>query len=302
VPYLPDRWFLFGVIHPHWPAPELNPDEEFEFGDVKLTRVPSWIRHRETTRRLSWEDRRLVKRSEFMLQREIPMTLHARAGLPSFYHATLALWLARPTHLTLVAAFHAGHDDDHPATHGWVPHCWQSAERLRPHPEYHKAAMTRSDLELAKRLLGGLCAEPFPPDLRSALVSLWSALTDHWVEGRYIQLWVALEALFGNSSPGETTYRLAHRLAMFLGQDGEHRDRIYRDAIQGYRLRSKVVHGHRLREDELSAHSASVWRSEELLRTALAKILTSPSLLKSFARKTREPFLDSLVFRGSPEL
>jgi hypothetical protein len=301
-PYLADRSFIFGIFHPHWRTPiDFVSDEMFDLGaGVSLTWVPDWMKDRETTRRLGWEDRRLMRRAKLMLQYEIPIFGDAREMLSGLYGASTALWLARPTHVTLLTAFHAGHDDDHPDPHGWIPHCWQHVERVRPSPVYHKRTMRRRDLERAKRLHLAIMSTSLGPDVATALSSLWTALTARWIEGRHISLWIALEALFGSSSVGETTYRLAHRLALFLGGDASNCRSLYRDAVDSYRLRSQLVHGHRLTKQELTPHHALLWKTERMLRDALVGILESAALMDAFKGRNREPFLDDLVFRGRP--
>lgn len=298
-PYLSDRYFVFGIIHPHWPSPNADLSSPFDLGaGVSLARVPEWLKDRETTRRLSFDDRRLVvRRSRLVLQTEIPVFAHGAVGKLPLYRASLALWLARPSHINLIAIAHAGHDDDHPDPHGWVLHCWLPVERLRPHPEYHKTVLTQTDLDAAKKLNTALSNFSKETTVEFAAWLLWSALTNPAWESRYVSLWVALEGLFGASAPGETVYRLANRIAMFLGRDGAEARELHHEVLKAYRTRSQIVHGRRLKVTRQSDDDAVTWGTEKLLQRSLTKILQSDGLAQSFEGRNRDVFLDDLVFR-----
>lgn len=57
-----------------------------------------------------------------------------------------------------------------------------------------------------------------------------------------IDIGIALEALFGDTNPGEHTFKVRVRAARYLGQDAADRERIYELAGTLYLLRSLAVH------------------------------------------------------------
>lgn len=117
-----------------------------------------------------------------------------------------------------------------------------------------------------------------------------------FAEDRFIDLWIALEALFSPLDAREVTYRLALRIAYFIGGDSQERERIYKSVVKLYALRSKVVHG-----KTRHPWGSVVWGStpeldltREYLRRALIKIVTMDQEFKAEA-------LDILISRGAPE-
>jgi hypothetical protein len=105
-----------------------------------------------------------------------------------------------------------------------------------------------------------------------------------------------LEALFGPEGPSETTYRLAQRIALFLGETREDKRRLFDEAKQAYSWRSKIVHGRRLSKliPEKSEKLSVV--AEDLIRAAFVKIVNAPELLRQFDSTNRDEFLDGLSF------
>ena len=110
---------------------------------------------------------------------------------------------------------------------------------------------------------------------------------------RYSLFWIALEALFGPEDAREITYRLSQRVAFFLGHDRADVKGLFSLTKKGYAYRSKIVHG-RWKED--AGSESQMAEAEDLVRRSLVRVLEDQELIKTFSGKTRESFLDDLVF------
>jgi hypothetical protein len=106
-----------------------------------------------------------------------------------------------------------------------------------------------------------------------------SGLSRRGVADGFIDYWIALEGLFGEKG-GELVFRLALRLAAFLGSGGAERQRIFASAKASYDLRSQLVHG-----SSANLDMAPINAAELMIRQALYKIIRSP---KSYNRSTME--------------
>ncbi|MGH7961148.1 MAG: hypothetical protein ACRERD_04885, partial [Candidatus Binatia bacterium] len=84
---------------------------------------------------------------------------------------------------------------------------------------------------------------------------------------RFIDQWIAIEALFGEDGP-EATHRMCQLLAMHIGRDAEDSWTIFRKAKEAYRTRSDVVHGRQLEHGTLEEQMVPV---EDYLRRALLR-------------------------------
>jgi len=111
--------------------------------------------------------------------------------------------------------------------------------------------------------------------------------------------WVALEALFGPKSPSETTFRLCQRLAFFLSEQQSERLHNFKTARELYKWRCKLVHGRSIKSLSASTSLDVSFEAEEMLRLSLRKILLDADLTQKFSSKTRDGYLDNLVFSGS---
>lgn len=82
----------------------------------------------------------------------------------------------------------------------------------------------------------------------------------------FIDLLVALEAAFGDRSPGETGYKIALRAALFLEDDVQERERTFKLLKAAYDKRSGVLHGRAVDADWVRDNVAEV---EQRVRRAL---------------------------------
>lgn len=87
-------------------------------------------------------------------------------------------------------------------------------------------------------------------------------------EDRFIDVWIGLEALFGDRG-GETTLRLALRIAAFLGETPNERTNLYEQLKKSYDFRSVIVHGDipgSAEDVEYRAGEARNWLREAILQ------------------------------------
>ena len=104
------------------------------------------------------------------------------------------------------------------------------------------------------------------------------------------------EALFCTDS-SEMAHKLSERVAFFLGKTPAERSDIFKHVKAAYNIRSKAVHGDKISK-KLADQALSISvECDQLLRNALFKILTTPSLSKVFSgfSQSLEEYFTSLV-------
>ena len=90
-------------------------------------------------------------------------------------------------------------------------------------------------------------------------------------EDSLVDAMIALESLFGTGQ-GEVTFRLSTALAWLLGKDGRARSAKQKEIADLYGLRSKVVHGARLKHEEAAvAQAAAISLAVDAFRALLAE-------------------------------
>ena len=165
-----------------------------------------------------------------------------------------------------------------------LPPLW----KLLPY-ELHK----RGDDDL--RAVYGQLPRAFEGPARVAVSRFNSAHTRDTEEDQFIDIWIALEALFSPSDKREVTYRIALRLAHFIADPGDEREEVYRTTLDSYDVRSEVIHGRKLtlrRTKKLKLDSFEVLRrTEDYLRRCLWKIVLSEKPFKAEE-------LDKAIARG----
>ncbi len=88
---------------------------------------------------------------------------------------------------------------------------------------------------------------------------------------QFIELRIALEALYLDSSPGEQTFRLSSRGAWHLGHSHSERIEIQQTLRKFYRIASKVVHGDEPNEDK--GDFESLRKAKDICRRGILKAL-----------------------------
>ena len=209
--------------------------------------------------------------------------------------ANLALWLARPSalHVELVVTTEPEPGPGGTAISG------RFLESIRPHERYAGASLTVNNVETADRLATAIQQLPRPSSVWTATRFLWLALTEELWETRYVNLWVAIEALFGPENRERIGRKLRTRVARFLNDD-DREALVARDIVKvGYDLRSAAVHGNRLATRTEPEMPDSMLMSEGIVLTTLRKILTDPELVTKFCSPSRDGYLDGLA-KGFP--
>ena len=98
-------------------------------------------------------------------------------------------------------------------------------ESHHSHDTYQHKVYSPEELERGRDLFNRLVGVGERGVSNTAIVFLRRALVENVWIFRFVFLWISLEALFGPSSAGETTYRLCQRIALFLAERGEHAHR-----------------------------------------------------------------------------
>ena len=204
--------------------------------------------------------------------------------------ANLALWLARPAPIGFELAVHAElHDDE------WALRKMFRTSRLLPLAVNEREKLSGDDLGSACTLANALTDLSRNGRVWMSIRYLWQALKQEWWEGRYALLWTVLETLFGPDSPGETTYRLSQRVALFLAQTKDEAGLLMRDLKKGYSWRSKVVHGASLDKLQPELSIDIMANLEGAVRESMLRILVDHSLIDLFDGSNRDECLDDLV-------
>jgi hypothetical protein len=112
----------------------------------------------------------------------------------------------------------------------------------------------------------------------------WSGAADRLDDAdRLIDYWVGLEALFSPDSTQEVKFRVALRIAAYLGESPDACEAIYQEMRHSYDWRSTVVHGGKLKEqkklDKRGTLQAVTAKTRAYLRQAILKLLTSDQQL-----------------------
>jgi len=123
---------------------------------------------------------------------------------------------------------------------------------------------------------------PDESPLRLAL-RRWNSVFERFDENdALIDYWIALEGLFVPDSFQELRHRSSFRIGAFIGDKPDEREKIYKDLLESYDLRSRIIHGGvptTRRKTEL------INATRSYLRRALVKILSS---LNTFDPRTLE--------------
>jgi len=286
---------------------DLDPEGQWEFsGGFVLAALPTWVRNQPMLENLDSSDRQALEDAThgFVVTYEAaalgdsdpdwkgpdPKSIQ-EAKYEHGVLANFALWLSRPCPVHFIIVLHAPQFDGDPTVQQTV----RCSSHLLCHPKDKDERIKAEDLALAIRLHGSLLAITRGTALWTAVRATWAGLQMNMETIRYVLFWIALEALFGPEDGREITYRLSQRVAFFLGKDRNEARSLFVIAKRGYNFRSKIVHG-RWKEDMDSQKRMA--EAESLARDSLERILEDPGLTKTFSEKTRERFLDDLVFRN----
>ena len=140
-----------------------------------------------------------------------------------------------------------------------------------------KYVLTRTDENRARSIFrdlsDGAVLSEYPVAFSRFDDAYWRAKP----EDALIDVWIALESLFmPDADPREATFRLALRIAYFLGRTSQERLDIDKDIRDSYKLRSDVVHG---RSDNQPNLKALANKTAGYLRQALQAVVNQGAKL-----------------------
>ncbi|NQY01305.1 MAG: hypothetical protein HRT70_09325 [Flavobacteriaceae bacterium] len=119
----------------------------------------------------------------------------------------------------------------------------------------------------------------------------WHTLS---LELRAISLSIVLETLFSPHSNSEITHQIAFNVANFAGNEKEDKKELYNRVKKYYSIRSKLVHGEKVKEAELNLIKPFF----EFICEIILKILIDRNLILTFDdnEKRREFLKDNLFY------
>lgn len=209
----------------------------------------------------------------------------------SIFLANLALWISNPNAVGYSAIIHFENVTVDPVLRQYAP-----VRGFSPHGAYARTILQNNDFSLAASLHSQLFKINRNGPIWLAAYSVWLGLRERDWASRFMQMWIALEALFGPEDAREITYRLSQRIAFFLENDKSKAFDLFKDVKTSYSWRSKIVHGLKLSKldrDESEVLSCSI---ENIVASCLRKILSDPTLVDAFDGSDREDFLDKFAF------
>lgn len=301
----------------------------FQFGaGVVFDHVPDWLKKDKFVGQLSLRDEETFwKQTRFALsveyfsedfrspdpnwkgneQRSIQDANH-----DAIHFVNIAVWLTKPRAFGLNFII----DIDEFDTEKNVKEVW-SVRDVEPHPLNTKDYLQNEDIKdylqngdlnglkdfylqnddliKAKDLHNTLLSLPRNGALWISIRSIGNAIREPLEEIRLLLFWIALEALFSPADGRGIRSKLSKRIGLFLGQNHSDVDALSEKTKKAYRLRSQVVHGLRLSENEQEESFQLSFETQELARKSILKILTTPALIDKFNNE-REQFLDQLIF------
>ena len=301
------RWCTIAPVSLGYRGHEGGLTEPFDLGnDVVLGLPPDWLSEEPVTELMSFFQQEVCRRTELAFRVEyeadslgdpLPgrdedhQQSKQRHAQESLLLANLALWLARPSPLAYPLMIHAECQSG-----SWKAREIFSVGRFCVHVDDDGNSLSVGDLRNAREINLSIQGLHRAGSLWTALRVLAETLREKPWEIRYPLLWIALEALFGPENPGETTYRIAQRIAFFRASDRAAAHDIFRKTKEAYRWRSRAVHGMRLRRLEREKSGRILYEAERSLRESLQKILRSRELSEVFSGSGRDEYLDGLVF------
>ena len=107
-------------------------------------------------------------------------------------------------------------------------------------------------------------------------LSRWNSAGDKLTdEDKLIDYWIALESLYVPETSQELSFRVALRIAAFLGLNGTERQTIYDEMRDSYRLRSEIVHGSMNKNKKKIPSAELIKVTRSYLRRTLLRIVES---------------------------
>ena len=167
-------------------------------------------------------------------------------------------------------------------------HSWPKTRQQRLMPQFPRRLFNSNNIESLRRLWKGYTEIKNDTRLTLALNRFGSAYDEAKVEDTLLDLWIGCETLYSQGIQQELGYRIALRIAYFLGKTHKVRDLICRRAKESYKCRSAIVHGNKCKGDL----SAITKRTENFLAASLKSCLSRRKVLS-------EEDLENKILKGA---
>lgn len=301
-------WMTVAILEPNWHQAPMSNESHQVVDNIWIGRLPAWLLELPQDDVLRTELRNELEDEWdhcFFAQYAAPPSSSGaaadydtapeetaqRATVEAMQRAVLALWLVRPSSLSLTKFIHAELRDNQ-----WVWRHLLSFDGTTPLHSYRSVELVAADFQAARPVASALAKLDRQGALRTASSSLQVALLQRTWSMRFLALWQALEGLFGPTDGREITFRLSQRMALFLESDSQSAVSVFRSAKSSYGWRSKAVHGMRVGDLPDATAAELLEEAERLVRRALLNILHDDKLVTLFEGKARESYLDELAF------
>jgi hypothetical protein len=140
-------------------------------------------------------------------------------------------------------------------------------------------SLEAQDLEQLRALYDTIRNIHSPSPLDSALRRFNASYDRHNLQDRFVDLTIALEALFLNKGEtSEITHKLALRIARLIGNTFDQRETIQKELKSLYGKRSGIVHGEPIRVDDTHVSSLEGYVRGAITRLLQDRVLDSRSL------------------------
>lgn len=300
------KWMSIAPIeNSRWHSSVLLP-VDFDNG-VRIDRMPKWAYSTDILSKLVLADSERIQGSKnaFLvdyeaaalgspgpeekgsMQRSVQSIMHEKISL-----ANLGLWLSNPNAIGFFAIIHFDEVDVAPSLRQYEP-----VRAFHPHLDYEKRILLEQDFQLAAGLYRKLLRLDRKGTIWRAAYSIWLGMLETDWAARYMQMWIAMESLFGPEDAREITFRISQRIALFLMPDKIKAHELFLEVKESYSWRSKVAHGLRLSKLQPDESEVLSYSIEQLTAFATAKILSETQWIEKFESTQREEFLDNLVFQ-----
>lgn len=308
---MPEPWLTIVPIHNLWRLPD-GFQLPYQFNDrTFLQPMPEWLLTKESEDTVDL----LRPKLKEALGRDVPYCITVEyqadalgspdpnwkgdrpraiqeAAIQDARNVLLAFWLVRQTSVHFRIAAHVANHSSEPIVRQiakYDPQC--------PLPSYVDDPYDADEIGQIRSLANALDRLSIQGTLRTAVHAVMRAQTEREWTLRFLIFWLVMESLFGPEDAREITFRLSQRVAMFLSRDASTARQLFSQVKASYAWRSKVVHGLRLAKLSEAESSDQIIQLESVVRQSLVKILSSDSLTATFDGRTREKYLDDLVFK-----
>jgi hypothetical protein len=286
------------------------PNREHPIGpSVMLTRTPEWFREEATFARAVFGSSTESLKAEAALVHSFdaegsgdpdpnsPGQTKDATSIDSVRKAILALWLARPSALTIDVVMTRV-----PARDGTLHHA-EKFPAFVALPAYEHTALTVEDLKKADSLATALSGVKRSTAVWTAHRFLALTLAERGTDWdiRLLCAWVGIEALFGPEDRKDVQKTMCRRIARFLNPtDDDEGRKAYTFAFDNYEKRCEVAHGARVGHTTPEGREQSVRDAEAILRSSLLHTLEDATALAALCSPDRDAYLHDLAKGFAP--